>query len=159
MKNQMMRKVEWLGIALLMTAMLGAPVISRAAGGHDHGARGNGHKTMGKHDGHDKHGENGKQGKTVVLTGEIIDMACYMAHEGKGKKHRKCARQCVLNDGIPAGILTDDGKVFLLMESHGQKKPYEQAKELTGDRAEITGKTYVRGGTTAVVVVEVKKVK
>lgn len=147
----------WVVAGLLMAALASAPAVIRAAGGHDHGDHDSGKMThkmkKGAHDG--KHGK-GKSGKFVTKSGEVVDMHCYMSHEGKGKKHAKCAEQCVLN-GAPMGLLTDDGTVYLLAEDHSKKKAYNQVKELAAKRAQITGKMFTRGGLTAIVVHKVKK--
>jgi hypothetical protein len=117
-----------------------------------------GKKGMKGHAGHGSHGKHGgQQGAKVTLKGEIIDLSCYMAHEGKGKKHRKCARSCVIDKGLPMGLLTDEGKVFFLVEDHSKAKAFKKAKQATGDRVEIRGKKYVRGGSTAVSVGSIKK--
>jgi hypothetical protein len=104
------------------------------------------------HEGHDA--EHGAGGKEITAKGELLDMACYMAHEGKGKKHSECGKMCV-KGGAPLGILTGDGKVYLLVEDHSSvkaKKPYAQAKELVGDTVTIKGDAYERGGVQAIVV-------
>lgn len=103
--------------------------------------------------------ERGPGGKDVVVSGELVDMSCFMAHEGRGKKHTKCAEQCILG-GAPLGLVTEDGKVYLLVEDHSTpkaKKPYAQAKELVAHTVTITGHAYERGGVQAVVVESVKK--
>lgn len=115
-----------------------------AAGGHDHAKMKTDHK------------DGAAAGETVTLKGEVLDMACYMSHEGMGDKHAKCAKTCLLG-GAPAGILGSDGTVTLLVEDHGAKKPYKALLELAGQKAEVTGKRYTRGGLTAVVVSAVKK--
>jgi len=102
--------------------------------------------------GHD--GEHGAGGKAVTVKGELVDMACYMAHEGKGAKHAKCAKMCIVG-GSPLGILTTDGKVYLLVENHASaktKKPYATARELIAETVTIKGDAYERGGTQAIVV-------
>ncbi len=110
------------------------------------------------HEGHHD-AEHGAGGKEIVAKGELVDMACYMAHEGKGKKHAACGKMCVTG-GSPLGIVTGDGKVYLLVEDHATakaKKPYAQAKELVGDTVTIKGDTYERGGVQAIVVESVAK--
>ncbi len=104
-------------------------------------------------------GEHGAGGKEITAKGELVDMACFMAHEGKGKKHADCAKMCV-KEGAPLGILTTDGKVYLLVENHStpkSKKPFAQAKEMVGDTVTIKGDAYERGGTQAIVVESVAK--
>ena len=83
-------------------------------------------------------------------------MSCYMMHEGKGKKHAKCAGACVMG-GAPLGILTKDGEVLLVVGNHEDQKPYAEAKALAGSNAKITGTVFTRGGLTAVVVSKAEK--
>mgnify|MGYP001612904206 CR=1 FL=1 len=133
-----------------MTASALAAVLGLAGAAyaqHDHGK-------MEK--GHDHGSAAAAKGETVTLKGEVLDLACYMAHEGKGEKHQKCAKACLLG-GAPAGILSEDGTVILLVEDHNAKKPYKAVLELAGMKAEVTGKKFTRGGLTGVVVTGVKK--
>lgn len=95
-------------------------------------------------------------GKTETISGELLDMSCYMMHEGKGKKHAKCAGACV-QGGAPLGILTKDGKVLLVVGNHEDQKPYAEAKALAGGNAKITGTVFTRGGLTAIVVSKAEK--
>lgn len=105
--------------------------------------------------GHD-HGKEAAAGESVTLKGEVVDLACYISHEGKGEKHAKCAKSCLIG-GAPAGILGADGSVVLLVEDHNAKKPYKAVLELAGQQAEVTGQKFTRGGLTGVVVAGAKK--
>ena len=108
----------------------------------------------GRHD-----SEHGSGGKEVTVKGELVDMACYMAHEGRGKKHGECGKMCVKN-GAPLGLVTPDGKVYLLIEDHSTSKaskPYAQAKEMVAQTAIIKGDMYERGGVRALAVESVTK--
>jgi len=110
------------------------------------------------HEGH-KHDEaKEKASASVTLTGEVLDMSCFMAHEGKGSDHKKCASKCVLG-GTPMGLLTADGTVYLLLEMHGKDKPYKAAQQLAGMSAKVTGTKAARGGITAILLETVEKVK
>jgi hypothetical protein len=111
------------------------------------------------HEGH-ADAEHGTGGKEVAIKGELVDMACYMAHEGKGKKHAECAKMCVLKNGTPLGLVTPDGKTYLLVEDHASpkaRKPFAQAKELVSETVTIKGDAYERGGLQAIVVESVTK--
>lgn len=93
-----------------------------------------------------------------TVTGEIIDLSCYAAHEGKGTKHAVCAKECALG-GAPIGLLAGDGKVYLLLDNHSKakaKKPYLEARTKIAETVTITGDFYDRGGVPAIVVNEVK---
>ena len=92
----------------------------------------------------------------ITVQGEIVDLACYLAKGSRGASHRVCAQKCA-ERGIPMGVLTDDGNVFLLLEDHSDEDPYEEAKKLAGDRAEVKGKKFNKPGIVGIVVGEIKK--
>jgi hypothetical protein len=91
------------------------------------------------------------------VTGEVIDMACYLAHPetSRGPSHRKCADTCA-KKGIPMGIITDDGQVFLLLEDHESPKAYAQLKEKSAERVTVEGEKVSRGGVQGIVAEVVK---
>ncbi|MCS6852816.1 MAG: hypothetical protein NZ700_16785 [Gemmataceae bacterium] len=61
-------------------------------------------------------------GKPITVTGEIVDLACYLQVGKHGDKHRDCGQKCVRN-GQPVGLLLDDGTVYLLMdEEHDPRR-------------------------------------
>jgi hypothetical protein len=87
----------------------------------------------------------------ITVQGEILDMACYMAKGSKGAGHKACAQMCA-KKGVPIGVLTDAGDVYLLLDDHNNPDPYDAAKKLAGERAEITGKKYNKQGVASIVV-------
>ena len=95
-------------------------------------------------------------GKAETISGELLDMSCYMMHEGKGPKHAKCAGACV-QGGAPLGLLTKDGKVLLVVGNHEDQKPFLEAKALAGLNAKLTGTVFTRGGLTAIIVSKAEK--
>lgn len=84
-------------------------------------------------------------------SGEVLDLACYVAKHAKGPDHADCAETCV-KAGQPMGLLTDDGEVFLLAASHEDGAPYEALKDLAGHKAEVTGTVSERGGVKMITV-------
>ena len=109
------------------------------------------------HEGHDS--EHGSGGKEITVQGELVDMSCYMAHEGKGPKHAQCAKMCVLG-GAPLGLLAKDGTVYLLVDQHSSakaKKPYADAKKLVAESVKLSGDLYERGGMKTIVGEKVEK--
>ena len=93
----------------------------------------------------------GRAQEAVTVQGEIVDLACYMSKGSKGPQHRSCAQMCA-KKGVPIGLLTDAGEVFLLVDDHDDPDHYDTAKKLAGDRAEISGKKYAKGGMSTIVV-------
>ena len=95
-----------------------------------------------------------KGGEEVTMKGEIVDLACYSSHDGKGAKHGACAKECALG-GAPIGLLTENGSVYLLLENHSTakaKKPYGEARKKVAENVTISGDLYKRGGLPAIVV-------
>ncbi len=96
--------------------------------------------------------------KPVTMKGEIVDMGCYLAHEARGEKHKSCAIKCI-SGGMPMGLLTADGKLYLLTMSHDSSDPFDQAKALAGSMVELTGPIMERNGVKALEVTAVKAAK
>ncbi len=86
-----------------------------------------------------------------TVKGEIVDLSCYMSHGAKGENHRQCAQSC-LEKGLPMGILTASGDLYLLIENHDNKDAYAAAKKLAADQVEVKGPTFEKGGVRSIVV-------
>jgi len=80
-----------------------------------------------------------------TLDGEILDMACYLADGAKGPAHKRCAQTCA-EHGMPLGLLSDDGSVYLLYPKHGKEEAFEAVKKLAGSAAHLTGESADRSG-------------
>jgi hypothetical protein len=87
----------------------------------------------------------------VTVQGEVVDMACYMAKGSRGAAHKACAVMCAKR-GVPIGVLTDAGELYLLLDDHNNEDPYEAVKKLAGERAEVTGKKINKQGVAGIVV-------
>jgi len=99
----------------------------------------------------EKHGDH----DSMTVQGEILDMACYMAHEAKGPDHAGCAKKCA-EGGQPIGLLTEDGTVYLLYANHKDGSAFETAKKHAGQSVEITGGAADRAGIKGLEVLGVK---
>jgi len=110
-------------------------------------------QASGDQDKHDEHGE--EQPGMVTVHGEILDMACYVAHAAKGADHASCAKRCV-KGGQPMGLLAKDGTVYLLFASHSDPTAFNAAKEFAGKDVEITGPSSKHGGIAGIEVQSVK---
>lgn len=109
--------------------------------------------------GHDHSAHAAKSGSaSMEMTGEILDMNCYMTHGGAGPKHAKCAKACALK-GAPLGLLDEKGGVHLLVVDHDDEKPMKRAQELAGEKVKISGKMSAKGGLSAVVLASVEPKK
>jgi hypothetical protein len=77
------------------------------------------------------------------VTGEIVDMMCYVDHNAIGEAHgQSCGAKCIKNGG-PVGIVSD-GKAYLVVGEH--KPMNEELAEYCGKTITLKGKTAERGG-------------
>jgi hypothetical protein len=80
----------------------------------------------------EEHGEDAKAtGEAVTVSGEVVDMVCYIDHGATGAKHADCAQTCI-KMGLPVGIKANDGKTYLLIGEH---------KPINSDLAPLAAKT------------------
>ena len=93
-----------------------------------------------------------------TVTGEILDMKCYMTSGAHGEGHKDCAAMCI-KGGEPMGILADDGKVYLLIEGKDDSGAFEEAKKHAGETVTVTGTLSEKNGVQALIVTEVKPKK
>jgi hypothetical protein len=94
--------------------------------------------------------------KSMSLTGEIVDMGCYMAEGAKGEAHKSCASMCI-SSGMPMGLLTGDGKLYLLTLNHDKADPYNSAKKMAAEQVTVTGMMSERNGMKSLSVDDVKE--
>ena len=87
----------------------------------------------------------------VTVKGEVVDLACYLSKGLKGKRHVACAQLCA-KKGLPIGVLTEAGDVYLLIEDHDNPDPYSAVKGLAGEQAEVSGKKFTKGGVQSILV-------
>jgi hypothetical protein len=95
------------------------------------------------------------QNKTTTITGEVLDMGCYMKSGAHGTDHKSCADMCI-KGGSPMGVLTSDGKVYLLVADDSKKDAYEEAKKHAGEQVIVTGTLSEKDGIKGLVVADVK---
>lgn len=91
----------------------------------------------------------------IVVTGEVLDMTCYIASNLSGPDHAECARVCI-KSGEPAGIKGQDGKVYLLTGEPGHSVNAELA-DYAAKIVTIRGKQSVRDGFAQLQVEEIRK--
>lgn len=122
-----------IGLALVA----GLAVYAQAHGAHQHEA-------AKPHD--------GAAGEMVTMTGEVLDLACYLGEGEKGKGHQKCAKECLVKKHVAAGLLTADGKVYLLVEDHKHEKAFAPVRKLAAEQIKVTGRKTDKGGLQAILV-------
>ncbi len=99
-----------------------------------------------------EHGKDAAASKEV--TGEVVDMMCYVDHNAVGEKHgQACGAKCIKSGG-PAGIVSE-GKAYLVV---GEHKPInDQLAEYCGKNITVKGKIAERGGIAMIENAEIVK--
>ena len=102
--------------------------------------------------------EHGKQDLTAAaektVTGEVVDMMCYVDHNAVGEKHgQSCGAKCIKSGG-PVGVV-ENGKAYLVVGEH--KPMNDQLAEYCGKSITLKGKLAERGGIAMIENAEIVK--
>jgi hypothetical protein len=100
---------------------------------------------------HEKEKLDASAEKTV--TGEIVDMMCYVDHNATGDKHAGCASKCIKGGG-PVGIVSE-GKAYLVVGDH--KPMNDELADYAGKTVTLKGKMASNGGVTMLENAEIVK--
>jgi hypothetical protein len=101
-----------------------------------------------------EHEHSADAGASKEVTGEVVDMMCYVDHNAVGEKHgQSCGAKCIKSGG-PVGIVSD-GKAYLVVGEH--KPMNDQLAEYCGKTVTLKGKLAERGGIAMLENAEVVK--
>lgn len=102
---------------------------------------------------HEEGKDNLDASASKEVTGEVVDMMCYVDHDAMGEKHAGCAAKCIKGNG-PVGIVSD-GKAYLIV---GEHKPInDKLAEFAGKTITVKGKMAERGGVAMIENAEIVK--
>ena len=82
--------------------------------------------------------------RAQTITGEVVDVSCWLQLGKRGQAHIPCGQKCVRN-GQPIGLLTDQGHLYLIIpEEHhprrdGNASVKERFAELMARRVRVRG--------------------
>jgi hypothetical protein len=91
---------------------------------------------------------------TKAVTGEVVDLMCYLDHGAKGEKHASCAKTCIESGG-PVGLLTKDDELYLVVGDH--KPMNNKLAPLAGKTITLKGKVVERNGMKMIENAEIEK--
>jgi hypothetical protein len=104
------------------------------------------------------HKEMKPSGKEMTVTGEVVDVSCYLAHgeKGMGADHKACAAHCA-TAGSPLGILTKDGKLYVsvLPDDHSAG-PNAKLMDHVADQVSAKGLVRSKGGVNGIMITSVE---
>ena len=88
-----------------------------------------------------------------AITGEVVDVHCYVSRGAHGEEHASCSNACISRD-VPAGLLTEDGTLYLLLG----EKPVSIKDKLAGKAGKTVtahGRVVERNGLKAIKVASI----
>lgn len=91
-------------------------------------------------------------GKSVSVNGYVLDSACAFTKGLKKPISPDCAQACA-KAGSPLVILTDNGAIYWpIADTTPSSGQNDKLLPFAGQRVTASGKTYTRGGSTAIVI-------
>jgi hypothetical protein len=94
--------------------------------------------------------------ETASVTGEVIDLSCYVRAGMKGAGHADCAASCG-KAGVPLAILEDESeKVWIVVSEKDMEPPNAKLLPFVAKKVTVTGKVYERGGQRIIAMSTVK---
>jgi len=95
-------------------------------------------------------------GKTVSVKGYVLDSACAFTKGLKKPISAECATACA-KAGSPLVILADNGTIYWpIGETTPSSGQNEKLLPFAGQKVSVSGKTYARGGSTAIVIEKIE---
>ena len=72
-------------------------------------------------------------GKVATVTGEVVDVSCYLQLGKRGEAHVACGSKCIAN-GQPIGLLDAEGQLYIVMpeEHHPRRDGQVELKTVLG---------------------------
>jgi hypothetical protein len=90
----------------------------------------------------------------LSVTGEVVDVHCYLSRGAHGDEHAGCANACLSRD-VPAALLTEDGTLYLLLNEKAVSLK-EKIAGKAGKKVTATGKVVERNGVKAIQVTTIE---
>jgi len=91
-------------------------------------------------------------GKSVSVNGYVLDSGCAFTKGLKKPISTQCAEACA-RAGSPLVILADNGTIYWpIADTTPSAGQNEKLMPYAGQRVTASGKTFVRGGSTAIVI-------
>ena len=90
------------------------------------------------------------KGKSITVTGQVIDTGCYLSHDSKGPDHAACAAACAKN-GVPLAIVDANGKVYMPIAAD-HKNQNAKLMPFLEKKVKVTGTQLDKGGVNGIAV-------
>ncbi len=102
-----------------------------------------------------------KDAKEVTLTGEVIDVKCFVTgmQGGMGEDHKQCAIDCI-KGGLPVGIFDQKtDRLYLVVPKAGMMGANEELLPYVAQKVKLTGTIAEKGGQKVLIYTKVEEAK
>ncbi len=96
--------------------------------------------------------------KDITVTGEVVDIACFIKMGASGSGHKQCATDCA-KAGIPLAIATEKGEIYLPTAKEDMKGANDILLPFVAEKVMVTGKLFEKGGQRLLAINTVEKAK
>ena len=97
--------------------------------------------------------------KETTITGEVVDVACFLKSGARGPDHQVCAEACAKNGGT-LGILTEDGTLYIsLLPDNHKTSPNSMLMDHISHSVEATSVVRSKGGLNGIMITRVAMAK
>ncbi len=97
----------------------------------------------------------GHAGKKGVITGQVVDTACYLGHDSKGEKHTDCAASCA-KKGIPLAIADAKTGFLYLPVALNHEPANTQLLPFIEKKVKVTGVLLEKAGMRGIIIEKVE---
>ena len=103
-----------------------------------------------------EHGNEVSVPEEATLTGEVVDVFCYLSHgeKGLGEKHAGCAKKCI-QGGLPVAIKVGDQLYLASLADH--EPANETLADYAGEQVTVWGGIMERDGQRFIAVSRVER--
>ena len=103
--------------------------------------------------------KEGPKEKMTLLSGEFVELGCYVNHDSMGGEHTDCAEKCA-RAGAPIALKEDGtGKLYVVITDGHFINPAEPAFGKIGMPVKVTGKVMKSGTLDLLIIRKVDLVK
>lgn len=92
------------------------------------------------------------KGERVTVTGEVVEMWCYLEAGDRGAAKKACATECA-KAGNPIALVDDKGQLFVLAGLKSHQPAQELLLDKMSESVTITG-TLVKNANTQMIYIE-----
>ncbi|MGH7569621.1 MAG: hypothetical protein ACREL9_11775 [Gemmatimonadales bacterium] len=82
--------------------------------------------------------KQGQPGDEQTITGQVVDLNCYVSMGASGAGHKMCAEACA-KAGVQLGILTSDGTLYMPVSAKPADPTNPRLQQYAEGKVKVTG--------------------